>query len=96
MSYSQFLGEQGIVYCSNYNLVKLCSRGKTWLGSQVPKKVRAGSCEGVTMHAEDCQGNKREEQVKLQGNEHIIGLISHQFTFPMRGMLGTPTLGAKF
>ena len=51
--------------------------------------------KGVTMHARDCQGNKREEQVKLQGNEHIIGLISHQFTFSMRGMLGTPTLGAN-
>ena len=50
--------------------------------------------KGVTMHAKDYQGNKREEQVKLKGNEHIIGLISHQFTFPMRGMLGTPTLGS--
>jgi len=51
--------------------------------------------KGVKMHAKDYQGNKREEQVKLQGNEHIIGLISHQFTFSMRGMLGTQTLGAN-
>ena len=32
---------------------------------------------GVTMHARDCQGNGRDEQDKLQGNEHIIGLIRH-------------------
>ncbi len=51
--------------------------------------------KGVTMHAKDCQGNKREEQVKLQVNEHIIGLISHQFTFSMRVMLEKPTLGAN-
>ena len=51
--------------------------------------------KGVTMHARDYQGNRREEQVKLQGNEHIIGLISHQFTFSMRVMLGKPTLGAN-
>ena len=51
--------------------------------------------KGVTMHARDYQGNKREEQVKLQGNERIRGLLSHQFTFFMRGMLGTPTLAAK-
>ena len=51
--------------------------------------------KGVIMHAKDCQGNKREEQVKLQGNEHIIWLISHQFTFSMRGILSTPTLGAN-
>lgn len=47
------------------------------------------------MHAKEYQGNKREEQVKIQGNEHIIGLIIHQFTFSMRGMLGTPTVGAN-
>jgi len=52
--------------------------------------------KGLTMHARDYQGNKREEQVKLQVNEHIIGLISHQFTFSMRVMLGKPILGAKF
>ena len=51
--------------------------------------------KGVTMHARYYEGKKREEQVKIQGNEHIIGLISHQFTFSMRGMLGTPTLGAN-
>ena len=51
--------------------------------------------KGVKMHAKDCQGNIREEQVKLQENEHIIGLISHQFTFSMRGMLGRPKLGAN-
>ena len=50
---------------------------------------------GVKMHARGCQGNKMQEQVKIQGNEHIIGLISYQFTFYMRGMLGTPTLGAN-
>jgi len=52
-------------------------------------------CNGVKMHARDCQGEKREKQVKLQGNEHIRGLISHQFTFSKRGMLGTPTLGSN-
>ena len=51
--------------------------------------------KGMTMHARDCPGNKREEQVKLQGNEHIVELISQQFTFSMRGRLGTPTLGAN-
>ena len=51
--------------------------------------------KGVTMYVRDCQGNKMEEQVKLQGNDHILGLISHQFTFFMRGMLGTPKLGAN-
>ena len=55
----------------------------------------AKMCKGVSMHAKDCQGNKREKQVKLQGNEHIRGLISHQFTFSKRGMLGTPTLGGN-
>jgi len=52
-------------------------------------------CKGVSMHAKDCQGKKKEKQVKLQGNEHIRGLISHQFTFSKRGMLGTPTLGGN-
>ena len=47
------------------------------------------------MHARDCKGKKREEQVKIQGNEHIIGLISQQFTFSMRGILVTLTLGAN-
>ena len=51
--------------------------------------------KGLTMHARDCQGNKREEQVKLQVNEHIIGLISYQFTFSMRVILGKPTLGSN-
>ena len=51
--------------------------------------------KGVTMHARGCQGNKREEQVKLQVNEHIMGLIIHQFTFPMRVMVGKPTLGSN-
>ena len=50
---------------------------------------------GVTIHARDYQGNKKEKQVKIQGNEHIIGLISHQFTFSRRGMLCTPTLGGN-
>ena len=47
----------------------------------------------VSMHVRDCQNNKREKKVKLQGTEHIRGLISHQFTFFERGMLGTLTLG---
>ena len=55
----------------------------------------AKMCKGVSMRARDCQGNKREKKVKIQGNKHIIGLISHQFTFSRRGMLGTPTLGAN-
>ena len=50
-------------------------------------------CKGVSMRAKDYQGKKREKQVKLQGNEHIRGLISHQFTFSKRGMLNTLTLG---
>ena len=41
------------------------------------------------------QGKKREKQVKLQGNEHIRGLISHKFTFSKRGILGTLTLGGN-
>ena len=52
-------------------------------------------CKGVSMHVREFQDNIREKKVKLQGNEHIRGLISHQFTFSKRGMLGTPTLGAK-
>jgi len=51
--------------------------------------------KGVTLRVRDCQGNKNEKQVKLQGNEHIRGLISHQFTFSNRGILGTPRLGAN-
>lgn len=51
--------------------------------------------KGVTMHARDSQGNKKEEKVKIKGNEHIVGLISHQFTFFMRGMLGTPKVAAN-
>ena len=47
--------------------------------------------KGVSMRARDYQGNKRKKQVKLQGNEHIRGLISHEFTFSNRGMLGTLT-----
>ena len=46
---------------------------------------------GVTIHAMDYQGNKKEKKVKLQGSEHIIGLISHQFKFSKRGILGTTT-----
>ena len=52
-------------------------------------------CKGVSMCARDCQGKKWEKKVKLQGNEHIRGLMSHQFTFSKRVMLGTPTLGAN-
>ena len=37
-------------------------------------------CNGVTIHAREYQGKKKEKQVKLQGNEHVRGLISHQFT----------------
>ena len=56
----------------------------------------ANMCKGVSnMRARDCQGNKREKQVKLHVNEHIRGLISHQFTFSKRGMLGTPKLGTN-
>ena len=35
----------------------------------------ANICNGVTIHARDYQGNKKEKHVKIQGNEHIIGLI---------------------
>ena len=49
--------------------------------------------KGVSVHVKDSQGNKMEKQVKLQGKEHIRGLVIHQFTFSKRGMLGTPTLG---
>ena len=55
----------------------------------------ANICNGMTIHARDYQGNKKEKQVKIQGNEHIRGLISHQFTFSIRGMLGTLTLGGN-
>ena len=55
----------------------------------------AKMCKGVTMCVKDGQGNKMEKQVKLQGDEHIRGFIRHQFTFSMRGMLGTPTLGVN-
>jgi hypothetical protein len=59
----------------------------------------AKACQDVQGCDNACQGLSRQQkggkQVKLQGNEHIIGLISHQFTFSMRGMLGTPTLGAN-
>jgi len=46
-------------------------------------------CKAVTIRVRDCQGNTKEKQVKLQVNEHIRGLISHQFTFSKRGMIGT-------
>ena len=52
-------------------------------------------CNGVTIHVEEYQGDKKEKQVKIQGNEHFIGLISHQFTFSKRGMICTPTLGGN-
>ena len=55
----------------------------------------ANMCKGVTMHVRDGEGNKTEKQVKLQGDEHTRGFISHQFTFSVRDMLGTPTLGAN-
>ena len=55
----------------------------------------AKMCKGVLMSTRDYQGNKREKKVKLQGNEHIRGLISHQFTFSKRGMLGTPSVGSN-
>ena len=55
----------------------------------------ANICNGVKTHARDYQGIKKEKQVKTQGNEHIIGLISHKFTFSNRGMLCTPTLGGN-
>ena len=55
----------------------------------------AKMCKGVTMRVRDDQGNNMKKKVKIQGDEHIRGLISHQFTFSKRGMLGTPTLGAN-
>ena len=36
-----------------------------------------------------------EKQVKIHGDEHIRGLISHQFTFFVGAILGTPTLGVN-
>ena len=53
----------------------------------------AKMCKGVSMRVRGCQDNRMEKKVKLKGNEHIRGLISQQFTFSKRGMLGTPTLG---
>ena len=35
------------------------------------------------------QGNKRNNQAKMKGNEHIRGLISRDFIFFKRGMIGT-------
>ena len=55
----------------------------------------ANMYKGVLMCARDCQGNKMEKHIKLQGNEHIIWLMSHQFTFSKSGMLRTPTVGAN-
>ena len=55
----------------------------------------AKMCKGVSMRVKDCQDKKREKKVKLKGNEHIRGLISHEFTFSNKGMLHTPTLGAN-
>ena len=55
----------------------------------------AKMCKSVSMRVREFQDNKREKKVKLQGNEHIRGLISHQFTFSKRGMLGTLTLGGN-
>ena len=52
-------------------------------------------CNGVTIHAREYQGKKNEKQVKINGNEHIIGLISHQFTFSKRGMICTPKIGGN-
>ena len=52
-------------------------------------------CKGVTMRVRDGQGNKMEKLVKIKGDEHIRGLINHQFTFFTRGMLDTPTLGVN-
>ena len=37
----------------------------------------------------DFQGKKRNNRAKMQVNEHIKGLISHDFIFLKRGMLGT-------
>ena len=39
------------------------------------------------------QGNKRNNQAKMQGNEHIRGLISWYFIFLKMGMLGTLIIG---
>ena len=52
-------------------------------------------CKGVIMRVRDDQGNKIEKQVKIQGYEHIRGLIRHQFTFSVRDMLGTPKIGVN-
>ena len=52
-------------------------------------------CNGVTIHVRDYQGNKKVKQVKIQGNEHIIGSISLQCTFSRRVMLCAPTLGGN-
>ncbi len=38
---------------------------------------------------QEFQGNKTNNQAKMKGNEHIIGLISRDFIFFKRGMLGT-------
>ena len=47
------------------------------------------------MCAREYRGNTRENQAKIHGNEQIRGLISRNFTFFKRDMLGTPTLGVN-
>jgi len=41
------------------------------------------------------QGNKRKNQDKMQGNEHIRELTSHDFIFFKRSMLGTLIIGSN-
>ena len=57
---------------------------------EVPRNFSV--CQSVLGYANMCeenQGNKKKNQVKMQGNEHIRGLISQEFILSKRGMLST-------
>ena len=41
------------------------------------------------------QGNKKKNQAKMKGNEHIRGLIGKDFIFFKRGMRGTLIIASK-
>ena len=78
----------------NANMYKIVPRHVKYANMfQVPRHAKM--CKGVTIHVRDYEGNKKDKKVKVQGNEHIRGLVSHQFTFYRRGMLDTPTIGGS-
>ena len=47
----------------------------------------------MPIYVKDFQDNKRNNQAKILGNEHIRGLISWDFIFFKMGMLGTLIIG---